>query len=331
MKLCIKILTLCCVVLAVTGLPCFGVQILKHGDGKISKADNWTDRTLTAEDHYAINSTNAVVRSTDRFTLIGGDGTKLLLLIGTTGDGALTMDGGIMTVNGTLVLGQSSLGKKGVLNLSGGALMTVGDVKVAGGGTDSYGYINMSGGVLKAGRHLVVGRANSEADKEAVMNYTGGNVSADGQFQVVDGGQLNFRLGCPAIKAAGSRQGGGLIKLLFNAGYSHIVGTTNVLVSSSAAGAVVFNLITDSGAVPMKDGSAVTVNGHNFKIINTSTVLGLIAVPDSEPITVGRLNAEDSSCDRFWQLPANEFAAYTLCCFSSCQEIVYKGGWPCVI
>jgi len=251
----------------------FGAAMVRNGE--VGNPENWGGR-LDKNEHYVLNAAGTVT-SSDDFELLGSSDKALLIAYGR--EAILTMSGGTLKVNGKIFIGHDNHGKPGILKLSGGSLSTVGSVEVARNrlnpGDTPVGVLDVSGGTLNVGQHLLIGHP-AFSGETARMVYLGGTVSIKDQFQLMEGGSLEFRLGAPAIQCGGMRSGAGTVKLLFDDIYRHTPDAEYILISSkSSSGA--FSLETDAGLVTMGNGAKVKVNGYLFSVINTSSELGLVA------------------------------------------------------
>jgi hypothetical protein len=259
-----------------TATESFATQLL-GGDGRMSTASNWSpSNRLDAADNYEVRGVDGFVDASDNFSLLGSGKN---LIIGSASNATVTMSGGIFNVNGFISM-QSTSFKTGTFNMVSGTLTLTNDIRVAFASTASRGVFNVSGGTLNA-NNIIIGNTNANM---GVVNYTGGQISCSGAFKLFLNGELNFELGNPAITVGTAREGGGAIGLLFDGGYSHVGGVTNILIQSASKTGDEFNLITDSGNVSMTNGAAVTVSGRKFTVLNTSTQLGLISV--SNPTSI---------------------------------------------
>lgn len=251
------------------------------GELPINDTASWGGNPLTDNTNYRMGSTGGTtgtVSSTDNFTLMGAAGNVMLVGDITDAIGVIKMDGGTFNLAGKLRLGASGTGT-GVLNLSGGTLNTGGDLEVARFNGGATGTMSVSGGSLNVTGNILVGN-DSISGETAVVNYTGGSISASGQFQVLDG-RLNTILGLNPISCS-QRQGanGGAltarISLTLPGGYTHTAGTTNVLISSTTAGGT-FTLEDQGTLIPMNNNLPVTVGGYRFRVVNTASELSLVA------------------------------------------------------
>ena len=260
------------------------------GELPINSEASWGNNPLTDNTNYRMGSTSGIttgtVSSADNFTLMGAPGNLLLAGDIANARAVIKVDGGTMQLAGGLRLGAHSSGE-GHLRMSGGNLSIVSALEVARYNDGAHGSVEIDGGTLNVQGNLLLGNA-SLAGEDASFTVAGGNVNVGGQFQLQDG-QLNFKLGSNAIQCNQRTGGDGIIALLFDAGYSHLGGTTNLIISSEAQSGV-FTLSTDFGDVLMNNGAEVTVNGYEFEVLRmdgAGGALGVIAIP--EPATLGFL------------------------------------------
>ncbi len=245
--------------------------------GPINSTASWGGSALNLNTGYRLRGTGTV-SSADNFTLSDPAVNNYLMVGDQAGNNAkVNMDGGNFTVAGRLRLGAAT-GAAGTLNLSNGTLKVDYDLEVGRVNAGSTGIVNMVGGTLNVAGNILIG-SSAISSESAIFNYTGGSVQVGGQFQMADG-TLNYQLGVGPIvcnqRVGSSTVDLALIDLIVPGGYSHIAGTTNVIIRSNTQSGT-FKLATDSGNVDMVNGAAVMVSGYPFKVINTATQLGLVS------------------------------------------------------
>lgn len=282
------------------------------GERAINDVANWGGApSLTENTGYRIASaagTTGTVVSADNITLMSTTANVLHLgdIAGYTG--ALKMDGGTLNVAGKLRAGAIGTGT-GIVTVADGTLNVGSDMEVARYHAGAVAIITVSGGALDVANNILIGNT-AISGEAAVFNYTGGSVSAGGQFQVSDG-HVSIQLGVTPITCS-QRTGGatGLARLsvILPDGYSHVVGTTNVLISSASSSGL-FTLVADGQEMAMVNGQTVSVDGYDFVVLATATQLGLIAAGTTDR---SMINGPMGSTASWWNKSLNADANYRL-------------------